>query len=933
MGEEAPDITGGGSYEGRLHPEYRPPVSHLMILDEFVDPDSLNVAQMTHEWKLRVNAIKEVWVRQARDSFPAFMQYAFVDYDNERGFEQQWFHDDWSAAMDKYNRLLIVAPRNHGKCLSDNSLVTLSNGRRIKAKDLPEFFEVMTWSESTGWFKARARKWDVCYQPVVTIKTASGRSETVSFGHPFWTPQGWVESLRLKKGDRVALSRGVPCGDVSYNVDLAYLLGFLLADGYLTSKYRVGVTINPCSFREIERTVLSLGWKLTHKKAYDYAVVGVGDTYGQPVRWTMGLGIHGLKSAEKMVPPEVFTWDMDALSAFLAGYLEGDGSVTDGKVGRVIEFYSVSRSMLEDVQSLLLRLNVYSGLSLKNGKYKGKRHVSWRLSVSCHSIDSLMKRLPLRGYKIKALRDLGEREISGGSVDLIPDELLDRLLPTRFSKKTKPRLDCRQKNGHNRKKVMARNDVPVRLQVNSQLSWDIVSDVVHVGIQRTWSIEVENVNTHLAGDFITHNTSQVVGRIIWELGRNPNLRTKIACASDGRAKERLFEISQNILYNQRVKEVFPGLMPDEDAPWNVHKIHVKRTAMHKDASVEALGITATATGGRCDLLISDDVVDRRNALSMPGLRKQIKQAWLSDWSNLLEPKGRILGVCTLWHKDDMNHMLMENPAYHTLFYAVEQSFGSLWHSKWPESALRAKFTEIGSVEFNRGYRNQAVDMDSQMVQGHWIAYRDLLGDDAFRSRVEQMRWLLSYDPAGSPTGNKEQDFSASVVLAIDVDVGIVYVVDAWCDRLTLKEMAKRVSIEARKYLPFRIVIEKVGQSSLDEWVANDYPELAELIVTVSPKENKTLRLMGCTPLFEKKQVVFSSHLDPNSSIWVPGKESIIHQLEDAPFAKHDDMTDALSQGLMKAKRYWLDDWATVGDNREVSITIGSKDDAKTQYRF
>lgn len=542
MGEAAKNIHRPKN-DGRLDKDYRPPVSHLMSFDEFVEPDSLNIAQMTHEWQLKANALKEIWVRQSRDNFSSFMQYCFVDYENQRGFKQQWFHDDWAAAMDKYQRLLIIAPRAHGK------------------------------------------------------------------------------------------------------------------------------------------------------------------------------------------------------------------------------------------------------------------------------------------------------------------------------------------------------------------------------------------------------TSQVVGRVIWELGKNPNIRIKIPCASDGRAKERLFQIKQNIIYNPRVKEVFPGLQPDEDAEWSAHKIHVRRTALHKDASVEALGILSTATGGRCDLLIPDDVVDRRNALSMPGLRKQIKQAWLSDWSNILDPKGRILGVCTLWHKDDLNHMLMDNKVYKTLFYAVDNVFSSLWPDKWPEEALRLKFDEIKSIEFNRGFRNQPVDMDSQMIRGDWIVFRDLLNDDEFQSRVGSMEFLLSYDPAGKPTGNKEQDFSASVVLAIDVDRAIVYVLDAWCDRLTLKKMSARVKAESRRYFPFRIVIEKVGQSSLDEWVANDYPELAELIVTTSPNENKALRLIGCTPLFEGGQVIFSSHLDPNGQLWVPGKESIIHQLEDAPFAKHDDMTDALSQGLMKAKRYWLDEWASGGDNREVNITIGAKDNDKDKYMF
>jgi len=541
MGEAATDL----SYSGRVHPDYRPPVSHLMKPPFVVGPDAIDVAKMTEEMRLRANALKEVWVRQARSHFPSFMQYCFYDYDVGRPFEQQWFHDDWSKAMDTISRLLIVAPRNHGK------------------------------------------------------------------------------------------------------------------------------------------------------------------------------------------------------------------------------------------------------------------------------------------------------------------------------------------------------------------------------------------------------TSQVIGRTIWELGRNHNLRIKIACASDGRAKERLFEITQNILYNPRVKEVFPTLLPDENAQWNVHKIHVQRTALHKDASVEAVGITSTATGGRCDLLIPDDVVDRRNALSFPALRAQIKQAWLSDWTNLLNPDSRVWGICTLWHKDDLNHMLMDNPAYTTLFYAVPQNFGSLWVGKWPEEALRTRHAEIGSVEFNRGFRNQAIDTESQVINPDWLIYRDLTEDEEFQCRVDQMFFFNSYDTATAPTGNKEQDFSASVTIAVDVDAAKIYVIDAWHARRSLQKMSTSVWNEANKYHPFRIVIEKVGQSSLHEWVLNNHPQLEQIIETATPKISKTLRLLGCTPLFERGQIIFSKHLDPNQPTWDIGRGSIIHELEDFPFAKHDDLVDALSQAIYSARYHLLDVWASGGDNGQVDIRIGSlgNDSDATPYKY
>ncbi len=417
-------------------------------------------------------------------------------------------------------------------------------------------------------------------------------------------------------------------------------------------------------------------------------------------------------------------------------------------------------------------------------------------------------------------------------------------------------------------------------------------------------------------------TSQIVGRVAWEIGRNPNLRIKIACASDGRAKERLFEVVQHIEYNPRIREVFPNLRQADSGEWSKHKIIVQRDVPHRDASIEALGITSTATGGRADLLIADDAVDRRNALSFPALREQIKQAWKSDWTNLLEPDSRIWYICTLWHKDDLSHQLMVNKAFHTLFYAIDQHFGSMWPEKWGEANLRERFTEIGSIEFNRGFRNNPVDDDSAIVNAKWIQYSDLAKDETFMARLPEMAFITSYDTAGSPTGNSDQDYSSSCTIAVDKERGHVYVVDAWRARISLKRMAEQVIKEYRKYKPVCILIEKVGQASLDEWVLNMAPELAGLVEVTKPRVSKAQRLMAVTPLMERGAVTFSGYLDPDGATWAPARGSVVHELLDFPFGKHDDMVDSFSQALDGARRYFLDAWAT-GRNNELDVRVGA----------
>jgi phage terminase large subunit-like protein len=417
-------------------------------------------------------------------------------------------------------------------------------------------------------------------------------------------------------------------------------------------------------------------------------------------------------------------------------------------------------------------------------------------------------------------------------------------------------------------------------------------------------------------------TTQVVARVLWELGRDPNLRIKIVCASDGKAIERLFEVTQQ-LENPRVREVFPGLSAADSGEWSKHKIVVKRTARHRDASVEALGITSTATGGRADLLIADDVVDRRNALSMPALREQIKHAWKSDWTNLLEPHGRIWYICTLWNKADLSHELLGNAAFRKLFAAVPDDFGALWPDKWPEAELRARHVEIGSVEFNRAFRNVASDAEEGLVKPGWIQYSDLSRLPAFDERLDELVFFTSYDTAVAVTDLN--DYSASVTVAVDTATGMVYVVDAWHGRITVKHQAARVWEEFERFRPFRILIEKAGQSTLDEWVLNEHPDLIGIVEVTKPRVSKAARLLGVTPLLEAGRVTFSHHLDPNRPTYDPGRGSVVHELIDFPFGRNDDLVDSFSQALSGARRYFLDAWATGGDN-VLDLRIGGEDE-------
>jgi len=426
----------------------------------------------------------------------------------------------------------------------------------------------------------------------------------------------------------------------------------------------------------------------------------------------------------------------------------------------------------------------------------------------------------------------------------------------------------------------------------------------------------------------------IIARVVWELGRNPNLRIKLACEDQVAAVKRLGEIKRHIEKNPRVREVFPNLRPGDTDVWSKTQITVQRTLIDKEPSVEAQGILGGATGSRCDLLIGDDVVGRRNALTTPALRKAVKQAWYSDWLNLGGPECRVWVICTLWHREDLSHELMASDQWKTCFYAVDD-YKSIWPARRNSEWLRVKRYTIGPTEYARGFQNKPQDESESPVHPDWIEF---VSSKALPP-LDELEIYLSYDVATELA--EHNDFTAETVIAIHQSSETVFVLDAEQRKITRAKQSSWVQASYQRWRPSRILIESIG-NDLAQWLLNDAPALegvVERVKNLTTKGNKLQRLTAITPFLERGHVVFLDHLNPDSKAFKPERGNIIEQLLDFGIAAHDDLVDSLSQNLDAARYYALDRWAARGATLMGRATSGdvkrrpeeSDDDEEEDY--
>jgi len=280
-----------------------------------------------------------------------------------------------------------------------------------------------------------ASKWfDSGIHPTLKIKTFRGYSLKGSFNHPILTlssaPENkpifkWKLLNEVKEGDFAVVDRNSqtlwPKKEPSLknfypktknrrfvihklptqmNPDLAFLMGAILAEGYISiNKKRKYGKIDFCNtnkefideFRskfkkvfpdcpiyEQKRNPLSYG----KRKFISFEICSL-----YLVELLKNLGLKIVPSQEKRVPQIIFHSTKESISAFLKGFAEGDGSIFICKYRKQykrqksveLTLISASEKLLKELQIILLRFGIDSFLRFE------KPRKAWRLFIRGHN--------------------------------------------------------------------------------------------------------------------------------------------------------------------------------------------------------------------------------------------------------------------------------------------------------------------------------------------------------------------------------------------------------------------------------------------------------------------------------------------------------------------------------------------------------------------
>jgi predicted phage terminase large subunit-like protein len=499
--------------------------------------------------------------------------------------------------------LAIFCPPQEGKPVIISAMVLMSDGTRKQLGQIQVGDAVIS---HRGIPQVVMAVHDQGNLPIVKITTHAGRVIRAAADHPFLTPDGWVEAGKLTAGTGAGQGHTRVDGDVlailrapstaygdSLTAEAARLLGYLVGDGNTTqsaANLNAAITCaDPIETADILRCAAALGFTAECHERDRRILLSAG---ARP--WIRQHGLAGLTSHTKRVPAAVFTASPEVVAEFLGAYFACDGSVSRRGGARTdarLEFDSVSRDLLADVQHLLLRLGIGSMLRPKRTTYKGQPHLSWRLWLRRQDdVARFRQQVPMTSVKADVLAawDLHRTEFDA-------PYLADPVMA-----------------------VEREDPEPCRC--------------LTVAEDHTFTVE----------DAVVHNSQKVSRRFPeWLLAHDPSLRIAEVSYEAEMATRWGRQIKRDIAHADRhVLDV--QIMADSSA--------AGRWDTPEGGGLYCTGIGGALTGRPVDVLIIDDPVKGREEAESPVFRERAWDWWESTAIERMAPGGIVvLMMCIVAH--------------------------------------------------------------------------------------------------------------------------------------------------------------------------------------------------------------------------------------------------------------------------------------------
>ena len=401
----------------------------------------------------------------------------------------------------------------------------------------------------------------------------------------------------------------------------------------------------------------------------------------------------------------------------------------------------------------------------------------------------------------------------------------------------------------------------------------------------------------------------------------------IVSETDAMAKRFVEWVGDQLKYNKKLREDFGILLHDKkqlNASDNLEGFVTMKGTKVQSASIGKQLRGARHGSYRPDLVICDDLESSKNTNT-----KELREKNLNWFSSVVMPMGDITKTAYIYmgtlvhgggllnsvlnrsdfngriysaivsepvHQHHWNHIEdllrdVDNPNredeadkyYYEHKEEMDEGAQTLWNSRFPYYELIKIKVNVGSKAFASEYLNKPSDDESCIFKKEYFQFYN--EHELFASGFKNMDIYAFWDIAVGK--NKRSDYNAIVTVGRDRTTGVLYVIDAWAEKIPMHKALEVAVKKIQQFKPRVFGVETVQMQF------EAYRQLKEIcvknglystrIMPVTPKGQKEMRIEILEPLIEGGYIRFNK-----------GHRLLLEQLELFPNIDHDDVVDALA---------------------------------------
>jgi len=241
------------------------------------------------------------------------------------------------------------------------------------------------------------------------------------------------------------------------------------------------------------------------------------------VAWLDSMGLFGLRSQEKFIPPHVFSLSQGQLALFLRHLWATDGSVTVAKSGAVRVYYgTTSERLARELQILLLRFGITARLRAVGNAYG---HPQWTLDVTgVKDQRQFLDEIGVhgeRGLAVGRARHRLDMMTAAGRFDTIPSDVWERVAQVmrqrsislnrlRVAVGSTSRGDLNADICPTRSRIgriaEVLGDADLEMMATNDVFWDTIVSIESMGHQPVYDATVTESHNFIANGISLHNS-------------------------------------------------------------------------------------------------------------------------------------------------------------------------------------------------------------------------------------------------------------------------------------------------------------------------------------------------------------------------------------------------------------------------------------------